>query len=60
MKKVILILASMLVLMVSGCGEGSSSVTTNTQTVTDTTNTQDVTDVRGLTQFSAVPAIPES
>jgi len=62
MKKVAFILASMLVLMISGCSEGASSVA-STQ-VDDGSGSESVvngvTGVRGLTEFPAVPAIPES
>ena len=68
MKKVAFILAGLLVMMFAGCGEGSSSSGAanggtppagNNGTNPNTGNNV-VDDVRGLTQFPAVPAIPES
>ena len=62
MKKVAFILASMLVLTISGCSEGASSVAS--AQVDDGAGSENVvngvTGIRGLTQFPAVPAIPES
>ena len=63
MKKVAFILASLLVIMFAGCGEGSSSSAASSvsDTTTNTgTSTNVVTDVKGLTEFPAVPALPES
>jgi len=69
MKKVTFILASMLVVVLSGCGGGtSSSTSTLSNANVDTTSGGNevktesgvVKDVRGLTQFPAVPAVPES
>ena len=58
MKKVAFIIASMLVVMVSGCGGGTSSSVSDTQIVNSTDGV--VNDIQGLTQFPAVPAVPES
>jgi len=65
MKKVVFILASMLVIMLSGCGGGSaSSATTSDSANVDNTNlgggVSTTKDVKGLTQFPSVPALPES
>lgn len=63
MKKVAFILASLLVIMFAGCGEGSSTSAVSDlgdSTTNIGTSTNVVTDVKGLTQFPAVPAIPES
>ena len=66
MKKVAFSLAALLVMMLVGCSDGSSSSgavslpsaeDTTTQENSDTTNT--VEGVKGLSQFPAVPAIPE-
>lgn len=74
MKKVAFILASLLVIMFAGCSEGSSSSgvsdlgdsTTNIETSTNDELTEvnaeinGVTGISGLTDFPAVPALPES
>jgi len=62
MKKVAFILASLLVIMLSGCGEGSTSSASSQidNGTSGTVSNNVVKDVKGLTEFPAVPAIPES
>jgi outer membrane lipoprotein SlyB len=64
MKKVAFSVAAIVVMMLVGCSDGSSSSgAVNTPSANDTTanasDTNTVEGVRGLTQFPAVPAIPE-
>lgn len=58
MKKVAFILASLLVIMFAGCSEGSSS--SSVSDLGDSTTNIETSTVRGLTEFPAVPALPES
>ena len=60
MKKITFILATMLVVMLSGCGEGSSSSSTEDGVNGAVNNNRAVQGVKGLTEFPAVPAIPAS
>ena len=63
MKKVTFILASMLVVMLSGCGGGTASSVSEDKNVNKTPVTDgknSVNEVKGLTQFPSVPALPES
>jgi outer membrane lipoprotein SlyB len=63
MKKLTLILASVTLLALVGCGSGSSSaasITTEVGTSAPTTTSNTVEGIKGLTQFPAVPAVPES
>jgi len=62
MKKIAFTLAGLLVIMLTGCGEGSSTSSPTTQNVNNNGTppaTSNPVDARGLTQFPAVPAIPE-
>ncbi len=61
MKKIALTLAGLLVIMLTGCEEGSSTSNPTTQNVDNGTPpvTSNPVNARGLTQFPAVPAIPE-
>ena len=59
MKKVAFIMAGLLAIMLAGCGEGSSTSSTTVQDIGTEVNT-DTSEVAGLSQFPAVPTIPES
>jgi len=63
-RKVVFVLASMLVVMLSGCGNQLDSSATNDADISANSNhensAENTEEIQGLSQFPVVPALPES